>query len=273
MAETKNELLLTDKVLKKGSNKLIVSNNVSFLPQVAGVGGTVIMVGLEQMMFASVFAGVFALGTLVLLTNMFFRKEIFKSAYLQVHNMKLEKEQQSKIKKLKKSLSSEHAIGQIAAFERKAELFQKTLNKQLSESSFSYKRLLGAFDQVYLFGLSKIEKILDYEDNKNAIDELMLRKEIGQLEQKEVLKSFEEEKLKSLQIRLSIREDYDHKIEIILSENENALTKMDVLQESLTDLHKPQNIRIAMEELSTLATALSFEEKNPISLSSEEDNE
>ena len=270
MLDTKKDLILTDKELTKGANSLILKSNSSFIPTLLGTIGGVVAFGLEQMMIAMAFGSLFFIGILVFLVNILFRKENFKKLYLKAQNLKIEAEQAMKIKNLKKTLESEESKTQIEAFERKYDLFKDTLKGQLSESSYTYQRLLGAFDQVYLFGLSKIEKVLSYENNKRSIDEFNIRKELGKLEQKhpDSLKPHEVEKIEALKSRLAMRGDYDEKIELILADNEKALTKMDELQGSLTDLHKEENMRIALNELSTLATALNFEESHHVDLSS-----
>jgi hypothetical protein len=115
-------------------------------------------------------------------------------------------------------------------------------------------------------GLDKIEKIFDYERNQNTIDEQSILRDLKYLEKKELLEPHEKIKLEGLNERLMLREGYNGKISEILSQNESALTKMDLLQLNLTDLHKPKNMQIAMEELASLASALNFEEKNAIRL-------
>lgn len=266
MSDDNKQMILSDKDIKKSSTNLILTNNASLIPSVVGTCGGVIMFGLEQVVFAGAFAGLVAVGALILVSNLTFRKDSFRRKVLELNNKNLEKQQKLKIQKLEMELSSEEAKLQIGALNRKYEHFKVTLEKQLSPSSFSYQRLLGAFDQVYLLGLSKLEKVLDYELNANTIDELNIRREIIKLEQKTVLKGFEEDKLCSLTERLDLRNQYLEKIEEVIAENDLGITKMDTLQSSLTDLHKPQNMRIAMEELASLAMALNFDENNRIDL-------
>jgi hypothetical protein len=260
------KLILSDSVLKSESKKLAIQSNLGMVPLVLGTCATPILFVMEQVVFMYASLGVVSLGVLAIIINVFFRTSAFKRIYLEKHNKKMEKEAKDRREKLKEDLSTEAAIQQISAFERKYDLFKVSLNKELSSSSFSYQRLLGAFDQVFLLGLDKIEKIFDYERNQNTIDEQSILRDLKYLEKKELLEPHEKIKLEGLNERLMLREGYNGKISEILSQNESALTKMDLLQLNLTDLHKPKNMQIAMEELASLASALNFEEKNAIRL-------
>jgi hypothetical protein len=266
MVDKNKELMLSDKDIKQTSRNLILASNTSLIPTVVGTCGGVIMFGLEQVVIAGAFAGLVGVGALVLLSNLTFRKDAFKRKVLEIHNKKLESAQKEKIKKLEKELSSEDAKLQISAFERKYSHFKTTLEKQLSTTSFSYQRLLGAFDQVYLLGLSKLDKALDYENNAKQIAELEIRRKIIDLEKKSVLSAVQEEQLTSLVSRLDLKLSYGLKIEELIGQNDLALTKMDTLQSSLTDLHEPKNLKYAMEELTSLAMALNFDKDNAIKL-------
>lgn len=261
-----NKLILSDDKLKSESKKIALTNNLGMLPMVIGACGAPILFVMEQMILLYGFIGVLSFGVVATIINVFFRTDSFKKTYLEKHNKRMEEEAKKRRMELREELSSEAAINQIGAFERKYDHFKVSLNKELSPSSFSYQRLLGAFDQVFLLGLDKIEKILDYEKNQNTIDEYTILREIEVLKTKVTLERHEEVKLQGLQERLTLRAGYDDKISEILAQNEMALTKMDMLQLNLTDLHKPKNMQIAMEELASLATALNFEEKNAIKL-------
>lgn len=261
-----NKLILSDDKLKSESKKIALTNNLGMLPMVIGGCAAPILFVMEQMILLYGFLGVLSFGVLATIINVFFRTDSFKKVYLERHNKKMEEEAKKRRMELREELSSEAAINQIGAFERKYEHFKISLKKELSPSSFSYQRLLGAFDQVFLLGLDKIEKVLDYEKNQNTIDEYNILKEIEVLKTKLSLEKHEKVKLQGLEDRLRLRESYDEKISEILAQNEMALTKMDMLQLNLTDLHKPKNMQIAMEELAGLATALNFEEKNAIKL-------
>lgn len=264
MSESK-ELILSDSRLKSESKKIALMSNSSLIPTVVGVCGTPILFVAEQIlaMYASI--GLISLGFLMMIVNTTLRKDTFKNVYLSRHNKKLEKHLRKKREELRKSLRNESAKNQVEAFEKKYEHFKKSLEKELSQESYSYQRLLGAFDQVFQLGLEKVEKILNYEKNQDKIDLQRILKEMHPLRQKEkkgVLSENDKVKLQSLEDSLKIRESYEAKIEENLTQNEQALAKMNVLQATLTDLHKPQNMKIAMQELSDLAVALDFEEKN-----------
>lgn len=266
------KLILSDSTLKSESKKLALKSNISTIPIVLGSMGAPFLFVLEQFIMMYAALGVISIGVVAMIINISFRTDAFKNVYLSQYNKKVEKEAQERREQLKQNLSTDSAVEQIASFERKYELFKESLNKELSTSSYSYQRLLGAFDQVYLLGLDKIEKIYDYEKNQSTIDIHRLLKEIKALKTKnsnEGLERHEEVKLKGLEERLELRAGYDGKISEILTQNELALTKMDMLQLNLTDLHKPKNMQIAMEELASLAAALNFEEKNAIRLDEE----
>ena len=263
-----NKIILTDSKLTSESKKLAIKSNLSTIPIVLGGMGAPFLFVLEQFILMYAALGVISLGFVAMIVNVFFRSASFKNVYLTQHNRRMEKRAKERREQLKQDITNQSAVDQIGSFERKYGHFKESLNKELSPDSYSYQRLLGAFDQVFLLGLDKIEKIYDYEKNQNTIDEFRLLSEIKTLKtkEKEGLEPHEKVKLEGLEERLSLRKGYDAKISEILTQNEVALTKMDMLQLNLTDLHKPKNMQIAMEELSSLAAALNFKENNAIRL-------
>jgi len=264
MKENIREVMLSDKEIDKLSQKLIIKDKVSVSTILAGFCGWVIMFGSEQVFFAGAFLLMIAAGALLTVFNFLFRKSYFKRVFLEKYNKEVEIEQRQKIALLESELSSDEAKMQIDSLNKKYDHFKLILSKQLPVQSFSYQRLLGAFDKVYLIGLSKLETVLMYEGNSQVINEYQVRNDIANIERNKVLKDFEIEKLTALNQRLNLKKEYRDKIMLQISENEVALTRMDLLISSLTDLHKPKNMENALEDLSNLAVALNYEEKNAI---------
>lgn len=264
-----NELTLSSNEVKSESTKLALMSNSSMLPTVLGACGTPILFVMEQMMVMYASIGVLSMGLIMMIVNTTLRKSTFENIYVTRRNKQIEKDLKKKRERLRKTLNSSSAKEQITAFENKYNHFTSSLSNELSPESYSYQRLLGAFDQVFQVGLDKIEKVWNYEKNQATIDQVRILKEMHPLRQKEssgTLNSVEQEKLNTLQASLDLRESYNTKIDEIIAQNEQALSKMNELQQTLTDLHKPQNMKIAMEELAGLARALNFEETNKIKL-------
>jgi hypothetical protein len=133
------KLILSDSVLKSESKKLAIQSNLGMVPLVLGTCATPILFVMEQVVFMYASLGVVSLGVLAIIINVFFRTSAFKRIYLEKHNKKMEKEAKDRREKLKEDLSTEAAIQQISAFERKYDLFKVSLNKNYHQVVFHIK--------------------------------------------------------------------------------------------------------------------------------------
>lgn len=255
MSDNKNKIV-SDKQLSKGSKSLALQSNTSLVPITLGVSVTGAFYVLELTTYAYGSIALAALGGVVLLTNVLFRSESFKKKYIEKINKEIQKENKEKLEKMKLSLKNEKASKQITLFKKKHDRFEEVLNNQLTSSSLAYQRLLGGFDQLNLIALNNIEKVLNYESNMSNIDSEYISEELEKLSKIENKKEFQEKEFESLSSRLALKEDYFEKINNILSDNESALTKMDLTLASLTELKKPENMKEALSELQKLANVL-----------------
>lgn len=250
------DIVISNKLLKKESRSLALQDNLSLIPITLGLAGSGITFALDFIMILYVCLGVVGLGVTIMFTNLAFRQSHYQQHFLKDHNLHLKEENLNKLKNIKKTLKSEKASGQLHRFEVKYLHFKDVISGQLSESSLAYQRLVGGFDQLYLMATNSIEKVLSYEKNIGAIDVEFSEKQLKILEDKAVLQEYEKSEMQSIRERLNILNDYKHKINEIISNNEVALTKMDTTQASLTGLQKPENMRSALQELQTLANVL-----------------
>ena len=200
--------------------------------------------------------GVAGFGVAAMVGNLSFRQDHFKNEFMKVFNVKLQLENKEKIEKIKKTLNNQKAVKQIELFKQKHDRFEEVLNNQLNNTSLAYQRLIGGFDQLNLIALNNIEKVLNYESNMVNIDSVYITKELDILKQKEVLTDYEESEIKSLETRIQLRDEYEEKINKILSDNESALTKMDITLANLTELRKPENMKHVLQELQDLSEVL-----------------
>lgn len=251
-----NNKIIDDKKLSSGSKSLALQSNTSLIPITLGLSVTGLFYVSEMLAYMYASLGVATIGGIILLTNVFFRNEHFKKVFVEQINKKIQKENKEKIEEMRKSLKNEKASKQITLFQKKHDRFEEVLNNQLTSSSLAYQRLLGGFDQLNLIALNNIEKVLNYESNMESIDTLYIMKEMKKLEKLSAMKDFEEKEYQSLKARLDLKKGYQEKINSILSDNESALTKMDLTLASLTDLKKPENMKEALSELQTLANVL-----------------
>ena len=252
----KSNEIISDKKLKKGSTELALQSNTSLIPISAGLAVSGVFYALDLFMYLYFSIGVAGLGGIVLATNLLFRKEYFKNEFMKVFNVQIQEENKNKIEKIQKNLKNERAAKQITLFQQKHDRFEEVLNNQLTSTSLAYQRLIGGFDQLNLIALNNIEKVLNYETNMFNIDCKYINKELKNLKSKEVLTEHEESEITSLETRLALRNDYQAKINMILADNEKALTEMDVTLASLTELQKPENMTQVLGELQNLANVL-----------------
>jgi hypothetical protein len=248
--------IINDKELKKESRSLAIQDNIGLIPMAVGFSGAGMTFALDLLMYSYASLAVAGLGVLILGSNLIFRKNHFQQNYLKAHNKEIEKQNIKKLENIKKSLKNEKAARQMELFKVKYVHFKNVLKEQLSESSLAFQRLIGGFDQLYLMATNNVEKVLNYEQNMSKIDRLYIKTELDRLSKIEVLKEYEETEIRSLQERLQLWSEYQEKINVVLADNEVALTKMDSTLASLTELKKPENMRSALAELQTLANVL-----------------
>lgn len=248
--------IINDEELKKESRSLAVQDNVALIPMTLGLAGAGVTFALDFLMWSYASLGLAGLGVVLLGSNLLFRKNHFQQTYLQKYNKNLEKENIKKLENIQKSLKNEKAARQMELFKVKYSHFKKVLQEQLTESSLAYQRLIGGFDQLYLMATNNVEKVLNYEQNMSKIDRHYIKTELERLSKVQVFKEYEETEIRSLQERLELWSEYQEKINVVLADNEVALTKMDSTLASLTELKKPENMRSALAELQTLANVL-----------------
>lgn len=252
----KTNEIVSDTKLKKGSRELALQSYVSLIPIAGGLSVSGIFFVLEMFTPLYLALGVAGFGVAAMVGNLSFRQEHFKNEFMKVFNVKIQIENKKKIENIKKTLKNQKAVKQIELFEQKHDRFEEVLNNQLNNTSLAYQRLIGSFDQLNLIALNNIEKVLNYESNMVNIDLNYITKELKTLKEKEVLTDYEESEIKSLETRIGLRAEYEEKINRILSDNESALTKMDITLANLTELRKPENMKHVLQELQDLSEVL-----------------
>lgn len=251
-----NSKIISEKDITKGALNLVLGNPLFLIPFIATFPLFFLYFIYEYNLFllAAFFSLIFFLTSFVLNTFVLFDR--FKNKFIKEINLNLQQENKDKILKIKRSLKNEKAINQIELFQKKHNRFEVVLNEQLSSSSLAYQRLIGGFDQINLIAFNNIEKILNYEENMNAIDDVYITNECERINKQEMKNENDLEELESLGKRLELKNSYKQKISTILSDNEKALTNMDLTLASVVELKKPENMKEVLSELQTLANVL-----------------
>jgi len=138
--------------------------------------------------------------------------------------------------------------------------FEEILHEKLDETELTFSRYMGMTEQVYLACLDNLKHIADVKKSLSAINEDSVEKRLTELRANSSLSSTETKELDALLERIEILETQQEKIQVKLSENEQAMTKIDKVMIAIAEMNtgtsdKQANMHIedAMRELTFLA--------------------
>jgi len=216
-------------------------------------------------------AGGFGLAFVSWLVNFSLRRDSFASDYVRALHQRIEQQSQEKKKQLVKALkevSSNQGEHQYRRFNEKFSAFQTMLAKKLNPSEITYGRYLGMAEQVYLGAIDNLQSLVDALKAMQVIDIAFIQKRMLELDKVKKdaehlrakgLDDINASEYKALSKRFELYQAQKSKVEKLLSQNEEALTQLDVTiaavaELSTNDKAASMDLESAMSELQVLAS-------------------
>jgi hypothetical protein len=191
--------------------------------------------------------------------NYGYRQDAFASQYVRLLHARMEEQRLSRKKQLEESLhevASEEGTSQYQRLSNKFDALQRILAKKLNPGELTYARYLGMAEQVYLGGLDNLQNVTHLLSTLKVIDIGYIKKRLGVLQASGNPEQHNE--IEALRQRLELYEEQRQKINAMLAQNEEAMTKIDLTIAAITDMrtqdkHASMDIESAMNELQQLA--------------------
>lgn len=222
-------------------------------------GAAALLLGPSTLLLA-LMAGGISIAGLALSTNFGFRREYFANNYIKQLYQDMEKERHQRKDQLKialKEVNSKEGLSQFSRLSEKFSAFEAMLGEKLQPGELTYGRYLGMAEQVYLAALDNLSSMVHAVKSMNVINTDYVNQRIQELNSQKSGPETDEE-IESLKDRLELKQKQQKKVQSLLSQNEKAMTKMDLTIASIADMRTEEarasmDIEAAMNELQRLA--------------------
>lgn len=230
-------------------------------PGAVGIlGGAAALLLGPSTLLIGLLAGGLGIAGLALSTNFGFRREHFANSYIKQLYEKMEQERLERKRHLQLALNevrSNEGLNQYKRLTEKFTAFQNLLGEKLTPGELTYGRYLGMAEQVYLAALDNLSAMVGTIKSMNVIDVKYIESRIEELSSKKDNPETKEE-LEALMERLKLKDTQHVKIQNLLSQNEKAMTKMDMTIAAIADMRTEStratmDFEAAMSELQRLA--------------------
>ncbi len=182
--------------------------------------------------------------------------ESFKKKFIENYNYQMNKENRERTQSLLNSLTSEEAKSQLTAIQKKKDAFVDKLKKEISVNTYSYQRVLGGFEALYACCMDNLNIIVDYENSVRALQVGKLKSDKADIERKVHKTEHELATLESINKELVRHDRYKDRIKEVLRRNQEAISGMNELQETLIRMKKVQDPEEALEEIKVIQNVL-----------------
>ncbi len=240
---------LSTKAINSAITKQTVQHPVVLYPAVVGVLGILAGLLLDAGLVSWI-VGIAGLATSILSfgINRGFRKEQFASEYIDELFMQLEKKRKDYTLRLENVLNDVGSQEGKKQFKRLADkflTFNGMLKNKLKPGELTFSRYNAMAEQVYLGALDNLNDLANTMKGIQSIDEKYINKRLDELanpnDSEHTLKEVD-----ALQARLELLNKQREKIDFYLSQNEEAMTRMDEAIVAITDL-KTEDMRADMD--------------------------
>ena len=193
--------------------------------------------------------------------NRGFRKEQFASEYINQLFTELEKKRKEYVKQLQDVLSDVDSKEGMKQFKRLADKFMTfngLLKSKLKPGELTYSRYNAMAEQVYLGALDNLNDLANTLKGIQSIDERYIKKRLDDLsnpnDNEHTLKEAQ-----ALKARLELLQKQREKVDFYLSQNEEAMTRMDEAIVAITELktedtRADMDLELAMTHLQEIAS-------------------
>lgn len=202
-----------------------------------------------------------AIGAGAWLVDSTLRREYHARAYLAEMHMLLTGQLESTIKTLHGDFieqGSTRGIKQLDRLSQKFDTFRQMLERKLTPGELTHARYLGMTEQVFLAGLDNLKQVSNIQKGLSAIDSDGLKTRIDILHEMREIDALQKRELTALESRILLFNEQNKKLEQLLTQNEEALTQIDLVMAAIAGMntepgHASVDMETAMQELKALA--------------------
>ncbi len=156
-----------------------------------------------------------------------------------------------------RAVGSEPGLEQLARLNEKFRAFEDMLLKKLDPHELTYGRYLGMAEQVYLSSLDNLQRIANILQSIRAIEDDYLDRRIDGLERLAKPGQAQLDELETLKQRRALKQEQLEKVQYFFTENEEAMTQMDLTRTAIASMtttqgHASTDMETAMKELQAL---------------------
>ncbi|MBN1905630.1 MAG: hypothetical protein JW927_11080 [Deltaproteobacteria bacterium] len=228
----------SNKAMKKVVRRTGLTHWLTIYPPAIGVP-----CGIAGLLFNLPFLYLVPLGACFLsmmniVINIFFKSDQISSNYINELNKKLKRHEEIIKQSLHDNLlkcmdikgSEQYAIQGTEQFKRIQQKYQNVnelLKKKLDSGELTFGRFIGAAEQVYLSTLDNLKQVVNILQSAGSIDPEYINNRIKKLSVNHKNSTSERKELDALNKRLELRDEQFQKVETYLSNNEEAMTRME----------------------------------------------
>lgn len=240
--EAYNEEVALRQVLGETLRKPITLGTV--LLGTLGAIGTILFVPGGAVTGGIVFCTGAAVGTIAWARNYFGKRDTYLQQYHERLHEQFEVARKERLKNLQTSLKTggnqcEQGREQVDQLDESFQNIKEILTRKLFKGELMYSRYLGTAEQVYLSGLKNLEKIISIMMSIRGIDISELIHDIEELTPKQSTSKptvAQQRKLTTLKERKKLYDDAQSEIDVLLAQNEEAITGLSQTSASIAHL-------------------------------------
>lgn len=228
----------SNKAIKKAVRRTGLTHWLSLYPLAIGLpcGIAGLLFNLPALYLVPIGACFISIANIIV--NIFLRSDQISSNYINELNKELKKHEE----KIKQSLhanlvkcreikgAEQYATQGAEQFNRIQQKYQNVrelLENKLNSGELTFGRFIGAAEQVYLSTLDNLKQVINILQSAGSIDPLYINSRIKQLKENNKNSEADKKELEALNKRLKLRDDQFQQVETFLSNNEEAMTRME----------------------------------------------
>ena len=236
------------------------------LPLIIGGGLATFLI---NPIFAVLLCSGIAIGGGSWIINNYFRRDVFESRYVKQLREVLLKQRENMLESLESELKECHSIEGVEQYaDQGAEQFkmvkerfdnlQDILSEKLNQGELTFIRYAGTAEQVYLSVLDTLRTVVSLFKSISTIDENYIQMRLRELGKMKKLTKADEQEIATLNERKQLRDTQLEKINVFLTQNEEAMTEMNKAAVAIAEMKTDKStvsvdIETARKELEELA--------------------
>lgn len=253
---------LSPGAINKNVLKTTIEHPTVLVPAAVGGLGLAALVLLEPSLLYMIVAASGALvGALSWGANFSLRKDYFSRKYIEQVAAKIEAQRIARSMQLQKLLaetSSEQGLGQFTRSEEKFAAFKQILDKKLNSGELTHSRYMAIAEQVYLSILDNLTDASNILHSIKVIDEDYIQQRLTGYKA-DAADEHTRREYEALNKRLALHNSQQQKVRDLFTQNEEAMTQLDMTIASIAAMRTDQqqatmDMESAMAELARLAS-------------------